>query len=163
MKRTVIGSALTLALLISLGPGGPQPAEAGSFRIGSSFRIGGGFFSLAFGSQHRHHRPQHYYRTSHRLSYSGYKCGAYCFKDAGYNYHHTSCRLAQHHFQRYDFNPSRAWGLGYRGDYGRGHYGQRDYGHRDYGYPGTGHRDYGGHDSYRDSHKNHDPRYCPYR
>ena len=107
MKRPIIVSTLVLALLVSLGPGFVEPAEAGSWRIGSSFRVGGVHFNLAFGSHHhRHYRAPYYYRTSHRLRYDGYRCGSACFKRSGHYYHHPSCGLVAHHFRRHDYrNP----------------------------------------------------------
>ncbi len=162
MKRPILGSALVLALLMSLGPAA-QPAEAGRWYLGAGFKVGGVHFSLAFDRHARYHRPTHYYRTSHRLRYDGYRCGSACFKKSRDYYHHSSCGLVSHHFRRHHYDPRPVVHYGERGYYGHRGYGYREYGHKDYGYPGRGHRDYGRRGSYYDSHRSHDPRYCPYR
>lgn len=165
MRRPITSTTFVLALLTLVG-GASQPAEAGGWYIGGGFRVGGLHFSLAFDRDHRHRDP-YYYRTQHRVNYEGYACGSYCLKKSGYSYHHASCPLVLHHFRVHRYNPAWAWSH-YRGPrydrfYDRGHdYGHRDYGYRDYGRRDRGHRDYGRRD-YRYRHRDHDPRYCPYR
>lgn len=170
MKRPLLGSILVLALAMSLGAAGARPAAAGEWYVGSGFRVGDIYFSLAFDHRHRHHDP-YYYRTRHHVRHDGYRCGEYCLKRSGYTYHHAACPLVLHHFRSYGFYPARVW-ESYRGPrydrhydrhynrhYDRRHDRGRHYGHRDYGRRGYGHRDYG----YRSRHRDHHPRYCPYR
>lgn len=167
MKRPLLGSALILVLLLSLGEGAFQPAVASGWSIGGGFRVGGLHFSLAYADGHRGRHGGHYYRTRGHVRYDGYRCGRSCFKRAAYNYHHSACPLVLHHFRRHDYHPTRfhgsyygpppVYGYGVGGYYsprGRG-YSYRsnhpDYGHRDhYGYPGRGHHRHHGRSSCSD-------------
>ena len=111
MKRTaVLGIALIITPFLGLAEGGTNPAEAAvGWFVGGDFNVGGVHFSLAFDGLRHYRQPYYYYRTAYPIRHRGYQCGAYCFKQGGYVYHHPSCPLVLHHFRSNRFDPVRIW------------------------------------------------------
>src|SRR5262245_9063150 len=165
---------LTIVLLcgaMMVAPGLVTPAHASHdwLAIGTAFRVGAAYISFVFGPAGYGYSPSYYYRYDRPIRYGGVGCSRYCFRDAGYYYHHESCPLVAAHFSHYGVDPYWAYdryaprydGYGHDG-YGRGDYGYYDrrgddgyYDHR--GYDGyyddrgrDGYYDRRGHDRYYD-------------
>lgn len=118
MRRLVI-PALAVATLALAGLTAPQPAAASSrWFAGADFAVGGIQFSLGYFDGFGPGHPQrHYYRTHHRLSYSGHQCGSACYITDGYHYHDRFCPVVRHHFGHYRYDPYLAWGHLERGSF----------------------------------------------
>ncbi len=166
-RKLIIVAACSLVAGLAAAPG----AEAGhrDWSFGAGFHVGGVHFRIGLhhpATRHYGFHPGPYFYTSHRLSYSGYRCHGACFRRGAEIYHHYGCPLVGHHFGRAGYSPGYYLGLfappAYRSHYGghyrdryRGHYGRspsRSHGYYLYldGYAGR-YRDRGrhGHRGYR--------------
>ncbi|HEX9966504.1 MAG TPA: hypothetical protein VGB06_01020 [Solirubrobacterales bacterium] len=133
MRKMLMTAVLAGATM--LAPGVPPQARASHhdwFAIGTIFRIGAAHIAFAFGRPSFAYEPAYYYRYDQPIHYGGHQCSRYCFRDAGYYYHHESCPLVAAHFAHYQVDPYWAfdrYAPRYSG-YGGG-YGYRDYGYSD--------------------------------
>src|SRR5262245_60377081 len=89
---------LTIVLLcgaMMVAPGLVTPARASHdwLAIGTAFRVGAAYISFVFGPAGYGYSPSYYYRYDRPIRYGGVGCSRYCFRDAGYYYHHESCPL----------------------------------------------------------------------
>lgn len=197
MLRTAqLKKVLILACIpvLAFAPGLVPAAHADdiSWLFGIGFNIGSFHFNIGARHVDRYsHRgryydsdPWDYYiRVNAPIQYRGYRCSNACYRDGGYYYHHTSCPVVRHHFNRYGYDfdrvlytysPHRRYDdrryddrryTPYRGD---DRYYDRDRGYRyddrddyrDRGYRDRGYRDHG---QYRGHGHYHRPgSSCPY-
>ena len=108
MRKVLLTAAVTAAL--AFAPGLVPEARAGHdwLAIGTGFRIGHAHIAVVLGRPAigiGFHQPAHYYRYDRQIRYRGHRCSQYCFRDAGYYYHHDSCGLAAAHFRAYRVDP----------------------------------------------------------
>jgi hypothetical protein len=153
MRKMLATVALATTTLFTPGLIPEAQASPGWFSVGSAFRVGAAHISFVFGRPLAGIGPAYYFRYDRPISYRGYNCNRYCYRDGGHYYHHEACPVVGAHFHRYDVDPYWAFSRyaprnhGYDGGYYGGH--QGNYGYRDgYGYRGDyGYR--GGNDGYR--------------
>ena len=136
--------SLTLTLLAPLlvsAPGvTPLHAAIDSLFFGSAFSLGGIHFRVGFAG-HGRYGPNYYFEGSRPFGYRGYRCSDRCYVRGPRSFHHSSCRAAGYHFQRYGYTPDYL--IGYFGPvipYSYGHnLGPQTPYYRYPSHPGKGH------------------------
>src|SRR5215217_7689546 len=163
MRKMFMSAVLAGAMMLSPGLTPEARASHDWLSIGAVFRVGAAHIAFALGRPSYGYEPAYYYRYAEPIRYRGHSCSRYCFRDAGYDYHHESCPLVAAHFSHYGVDSHWAFdryaprysgydgydGYDHRGGYGydRGYSDRYDdrYDHRS-GY--DRHDSYRGHDRY---------------
>jgi hypothetical protein len=83
----------------------PEAQASGWFSVGSAFRVGAAHISFVFGRPLDGIGPAYYFRYDRPISYSGYRCNRYCYREENHYYHHEACPVVGAHFHRHDVDP----------------------------------------------------------